>query len=302
MPPEHGVVSSNLTGRATFFPLYFHQSVAIAFFLLRTLPVRPLAMNATRFTILIFMVGMTSGICRGQPNPAQINELSSLPAPGRCKDAPSQKMAMRAVLPLSVNTEKTKAGDHIPIRVAPFSCPGEPSIALLDTEVTYVQRAVKGSRSILRIRIGKALDKDGHELPVQVNVVALASQSTVTEHWEFPLIIADRFPRIPEDDERQPGERKLSEDDQRHTSPLDAIPDGPVLHTMVCEKKAAKGRQGSCTDLLEARGTYGYKRVRLESRAPTSTEDTVLSSDKNIRLSAGTLIILEVEKVQGGKS
>ena len=70
---------------------------------------------------------------------------------------------------------------------------------------------------------------------------------------------------------------------------------------MVCEKKA-KGPRNPCIDLFEARGIYGYKGVVLEPRDPPSNEDTVLSSSKNIRLSAGTFIILEVKKVQAPKS
>lgn len=255
-------------------------------------------MNAKPLAVLILVLGAASSMSRGQANTAPTNDPTSLLSPLLCKDnAQSGDVVCKAVLPRSVDTKKSKVGDHIPTRVALAAGPGEQSIAMLDAAITYVQPAVKGSRSTLRIRIDKALNKDGHELPVQINIVALASQSTVTEQWEVPLIIADRFPRIPEDEQRLPGEKKLSED-QLHTSPLDATPDVPVLHTVICDKKALKGPRNACVDLLEARGIYGYKDVKLEPRDATSNEDSVLTSSKNIRLSAGTFMVLEVKKVQ----
>jgi hypothetical protein len=117
--------------------------------------------------------------------------------------------------------------------------PGEQPIVMLDAAIIEVQPAVKGLRSVLRLRINSAIGKDRHELPVQVNVIAFASQSAVTEQWDVPVIIVDRFPRTPEDEQRLPGERKFSEN-QRHTSLLDTIPNGPVLHTIVCDKKVRR--------------------------------------------------------------
>ena len=151
---------------------------------------------------------------------------------------------------------------------------------------------------MLRLRIDKAVRKDGGELPLQANILALASRSSVTEGWDYPWIIADRFPPIPEDEQRLPGERKFSED-QRHSSPLDATPDSPVRRTMICNKKATKASGNPCVDLLQARGIYGCKGVTLEPENPVSPADSVLSSKKNLRLRADTVMVLEVKNIHG---
>jgi hypothetical protein len=50
-------------------------------------------------------------------------------------------------------------------------------------------------------------------------------------------------------------------------------------------------------DLLDAHGVYGYKGVILEPRDDASSADSVLSSEKNIRLPAGTVMVLEVKNI-----
>lgn len=157
-------------------------------------------------------------------------------------------------------------------------------------------QSVQVSRIVVSISPNSFTCKDRHELPVQVDVIALASQLAVTEQWDVPVIIVDRFPRTPEDEQRLPGERKFSED-QPHTSPLDGIPNGPVLHTIVCDKKVKKAAGNTCIDLLDAHGVYGYKGVMLEPRDDASSADSVLSSEKNIRLPAGTVMVLEVKNI-----
>lgn len=66
------------------------------------------------------------------------------------------------------------------VQVALAEDPFEPLITTLDAAIIEVRPAGKG-RSLLRIRIDKAVTPDGRERPVQVNVLALASQSSVVE-------------------------------------------------------------------------------------------------------------------------
>ena len=106
--------------------------------------------------------------------------------------------------------------------------------------------------------------------------------------------------RIPEDDERLPGERKFSED-QRHTSPLDAIPDLPVHCIKVCDKNAKNSSGDPCVGLLEARGIYGHQGVMLEPVDAASPSESVLSSKGDLGLSVGTLLVVELEAIQGPK-
>jgi hypothetical protein len=204
----------------------------------------------------------------------------------------------RVVLSESIDTKKSKVGDHHLLRMALTTDPAEPVIAMLDAVIIEVPGTGKGS-STLRIRINRALSKDGHELPVQANILAIASESSLTEAWDFPVIIADRFPPAPENEQRLPGERTLSED-QRHASPLDALPDLPVRHTMVCNKKVKKLLGKPCVDLLEARGIYGYKGVALEPGDPASPADSAIISKKNIRLHAQTVLVVQVKEPHGG--
>jgi hypothetical protein len=254
-------------------------------------------MNITRLTLLILLLGSTGGLSRAQANSAQTSELSGLSALANCRDnVQPGTMVCSAVLPASVDTKKSKVGDHVLIKVSLATAPAEQLITTLDAAIIEVHPAAKG-RSMLRLRIDRAVSKDGRELPVQVNVLALASQSSVTERWDYPgIVIADRFPPIPEDEQRLPGERKFSAD-QRHSSPLDATPDMPVHRTMICNKKAKKGSGNPCVDLLEARGIYGYKGVMLEPGDAASPADSVLSSTKNIRLRADTVMVLEVKGI-----
>ena len=243
-------------------------------------------------------MGTTGGLSRGQGNSAQAKETDSLFALPNCKDnVQSGTTVCSALLPASLDTKRSKVGDHVFIKVALATGPAGQLITTLDAAIIEVQAAGKG-RSILRLRINRAVSKDGRELPVQVNVLAIASQSSVTERWDYPGIIADRFPPIPEDDQRLPGERKFSKD-QRHSSPLDATPDLPVHRTMICNKEAKKASRNSCVDLLEARGIYGYKGVMLGPGNPASPADSVLSSKKNLRLRADTVVVLEVKNIPG---
>ncbi len=201
-------------------------------------------------------------------------------------------MVCEIVLSQSVDAKRAKSGDHIILRTNLVTGPTEEPITILDAAIVEVQSGVKNG-SVLRIRIDKAVRKDGREIPVGARIVALASQSSVTERWQFPGIIVDRFPRIPEDDQRLPGEKKLSED-QAHVSPLDSMPDFPVYSKVVCPNKKKNASANQCTNLLEARGVYGYKNVMLEPVNPASPAESMLTSKKNIAFHAGTVLVVEV--------
>ena len=197
-----------------------------------------------------------------------------------------------AVLPQSLETKQSKVGDHILLKTVLFTGPAESPITTLDASIVEVQPSVKGSTSILRIRVNKAVRSDGHEPLVEARIVAVISQSRVEELWVFPVIIADRLPRIPEDDQREPGERKLSEY-QPHNSPLDSLPDVPVFRRVVCPEKKKEG----CTNLLDARGTYGFQAATLQPADPGWPTESMLTSKKNMSFPAGTVLVLEVKSI-----
>jgi hypothetical protein len=253
-------------------------------------------MKMKQITLVVLLFSTTSGVSSGQVNQAQVNELKRLLETSGCRgNFQSGEMICETVLSRSVDTKKNRAGDHILIRTYLVTSSAEEPITMLDAAIVEVQSRVMG-RSVLRIRIDKAVRKDGRELPVEAKIVALASRSSVTEGWKFPAIIVDRHPRIPEDDQRLPGERKLAED-QRQTSPLDSVSALPVHYKVVCPKKEKKASVNPCTNLLEARGVYGYKTVTLDSTDPASPAESVLTSKKNILFHAGTVLVLEVKNI-----
>jgi hypothetical protein len=200
-------------------------------------------------------------------------------------------------LPRAVDAKKNKSGEHIILRTNLTTSATEAPITTLDATIIEAQSKVNGE-FLIRIRIDKAARKDGREIPVKARIVAIAAQSSVTERWQFPLVIADRFPRMPEDDQRLPGEKKLSEDPAR-ASQLDSVPDIPVHYRAVCLNTKKKASANPCTNLLEARGVYGYKKVTLEPLDPALPTESVVTSKKNIALRAGTVLVLEVGKTPG---
>jgi hypothetical protein len=162
-------------------------------------------MKMNPMTFLVLLLSTIAGVPSAQANQAQGDELARLLDTSSCGgNFQSGEMVCETVLPHSVGTKKNKAGDHILIPTDLVTSSAEAPITMLDAAIVEVQSRVNG-RSVLRIRIDRALRKDGREVPVEAKIVALASQSSVTEGWSFPSIIVDRFPRIPEDDQRLPG-------------------------------------------------------------------------------------------------
>jgi hypothetical protein len=197
-----------------------------------------------------------------------------------------------SVLPQPLDTKKSKAGDHILLRTTLFTGLTQSPVTTLDTSIVEVRPRVNGSSAILRIRVNKVVDKEGHEHSVEARIVAVISKARVTESWDMPIIIADRFPRTPADDQREPGERKLSES-QPHSSPVDSVPDAPALRRLVCPEK--KKNAVACVNVVDARGTYGYKNATLLPADPAAPTESVLSSKKNMAFPAGTILVLQVK-------
>jgi hypothetical protein len=244
--------------------------------------------------LLVLLFRATPGIFCEQVNQAP-DDLARLLDTSSCAgNFQSGKMVCEIVLPHSLEAKRIKSGDHIILRTNLITSSVGAPITTLDASIVEVQSGVNGG-SVLRIRVDKAVGKDGREIPVAARIVALVSQSSVSEGWQFPAIIVDRFPRTPEDDQRLPGEKKLSED-QPHTSPLDSMPNIPVHYKVVCLDKK-KTSANPCTNLLDARGVYGYKKVTLEPADPASPTESVLTSKKNIQFTAGTVLVLEVKNI-----
>src|ERR1700719_3076863 len=118
-------------------------------------------MNMTWLILLILLLGTTGGLSRGQGNSAQAKEIDSLFALPNCKNrVQSGTTVCSAVLPTTLDTKRSKVGDHVFIKVALATGPAGQFITTLDAAIIEVQPAERG-RSILRLRIDRAVSKDG---------------------------------------------------------------------------------------------------------------------------------------------
>ena len=243
-------------------------------------------------TPFVLLFTAAPGVSSGQVSQAPVGDLARLLDIDRCAgNFQSGKVLCEIALPRLLDAKNNRSGDHIILRTNLTTSAAEAPISTLDATVIEIQSRVNGD-SVIRIRIDKAVRTDGREIPVEARIVALASQSSVTVGWQFPAVIVDRFPRIPDDDQRLPGEKKLSED-QAHASQLDSMPD-IGMHRVICLNTKKKASANPCTNLLEARGVYGYRNVTLGPLDPALPAESVLKSKKNIALRGGTVLVLEV--------
>jgi hypothetical protein len=244
-------------------------------------------------SILVLFLGPISVGLGRQAKQGPIETLDGLLETSNC----GGKLAAGGVTCVSglwqaLNAKKMKTGDHFTISTFLITNRGEAPITGLEATIISIQTGAK-SQTILKIRINKAVREDGGVVPIEGRIVAVVSESSVSEGWQYPLVIADRFPRIPEDDVRQPGERKYSED-ERHSSPLDSTPSLPVYYRKACSEKR-QHRMNACSDLLEAQGVYGYRNLVLAPVNAALPAESVLTSEKNIRLPKGTVLVIEVK-------
>ncbi len=254
-------------------------------------------MKAT-IILLVLLFGAVTGVSGGQVSQSSVDDLArSLDTSSCAGKFQSGKVVCEIVVPRVVDAKNSKSGDHILLRTYLTTSAVEEPITTLDATIVEVQGGVN-SDHVIRIRIDKGVRKDGREVQVEARIVALAAQSSITEGWEFPPVIVDRFPRTPEDDQRLPGEKKLAED-QPHTSPLDFMTDTPVYYRAICSNTKKKASGTRCTNLSEARGVYGYKNLKLEARGPGLRAESLLISKKNIAIRAGTVLVLEVRPFHG---
>jgi hypothetical protein len=173
--------------------------------------------NMNRIALLVCMFLTYSEASDAQPGQTQGSNLVwLLKSTGSCRASQTGKMSCVAVLSAPMTTKRNRPGDHISLNTYSAS----QGLTRLEATIVEVQTGVNG-RSSLRIQIGKGEAVDGHELSVEARIVAVVSPSKVAERWDASLIVVDRFPRAPESDQRQPGERTLSEDPP-HVSSVDS--------------------------------------------------------------------------------
>src|SRR5579859_3279160 len=141
--------------------------------------------------LLVLLFGATPEISIGRVNQAQGDDLSKLLDASRCGcNFQLGKKVCETVLPSSIDAKRNKSGDHIILRTSLITSPSEEPITTLDAVIVGAQSGANGG-SILRIRIDRGLRKDGREVPIEARIVLLASQSSVSDRWQFPVIIVD---------------------------------------------------------------------------------------------------------------
>ena len=243
--------------------------------------------------LIVLLLSTATGVTGGQVSQGPVGDLVRLLDKTSCAgNFQSGKALCEIVLPRLVDARKSKPGEHILLRTYLTTSAAESPITTLDATITEVQSGVNGN-SLIRIRIDKAVREDGREIPVAARIVAIASPSSVIERWQFKGVIEEPFPRNPEDDERLPGEQKLPED---YKPPPDPVPQNPVRYRReICRDPAKKNSASQCTNSLEARGVYGYKKVTLEPMDPFLRAESALTSKRNIALRHGTVLVLEME-------
>jgi hypothetical protein len=213
--------------------------------------------------------------------------------PSPCHIAQPGKTMCEAVLCVPMATKTNKVGDHIFLRTHLVSDSPEKPVTVVEGAIVEVHTGVSGHR-ILRIQIGTGINEDGHEFSITARIVAVVSPSNVSQLWVPPMIWVDSFPASPEGDQRQPGERTLSED-PHHLSSVDSLSNFPISRTVVCSEKANQPSPRKCTDLLAARGSFGFHAVSLETG--TAPIDSILRSKKEMSFPPGTLLVLEMGSI-----
>jgi hypothetical protein len=243
--------------------------------------------------LIVLLLSAATGVSGGQVSQGPVGDLVRLLDKTSCAgNFQSGKVLCEIVLPRLVDARKSKSGEHILLPTYLTTSAAESPITTLDATITEVRSGVNGD-SLIRIRIDKAVRGDGREIPVAARIVAIASPSSFIERWQFTGVIEEPFPRIPEDDERLPGEQKLPED---YKPPPDPVPQNPVRYRReICRDPAKKNSASQCTNSLEARGVYGYKKVTLEPMDSSLRVESALTSKRNIALRHGTVLVLEME-------
>jgi hypothetical protein len=247
-----------------------------------------------KVTILIgLLLSAATGVSGGQVSQGPAGDLVRLLVKtSGAGNFQSGKALCEIVLPRLVDARRSKSGEHILLPTYLTTSAAESPITTLDATITEVQSGVNGD-SLIRIRIDKEVREDGREIPVAARIVAIASPSSVIERWQFTDVSEEPFPRIPEDDERLPGEQRLPED---YKTPPDPVPQNPVRYQReICREPAKKNSASQCTNSLEARGVYGYKKVTLEPMDPSLRAESALTSKRNIALRHGTVLVLKMK-------
>lgn len=156
------------------------------------------------------------------------------------------------------------------------------------------------NRKSLAFRFDKMTLGDGKEFNVKADVLAvIAPKNIVDQSWNYPLIVADKYPRDPETDIRLPGETKVEYLPPRRNQDTDLL----RLASFFSDPCVRDQRQSHskisppCTGVMETNGVIGYKNAFIELEPGADGKEIISqirTSQKTLKLEAGTVFLIRV--------
>jgi hypothetical protein len=162
--------------------------------------------------------------------------------------------------------------------------------------VTEVRAKAKDeSQSVLGIRFDRAVLKDGHEIPLQVSIQALAAADANVEDRGSSHLMADAnengAPPVPVEGAPSQfnGRDEISGADTNSTAkPVDAS--GNIRQATNLDPVGA-----SSGELISSsHGVFGIRGLALSSVPNSAPESLIVSLSRNVHLDSGTRMILRV--------
>ena len=220
-------------------------------------------------------------------------KLSPLEVTTENSNAPpaSSNKTIAVVLRKSLDASKLKAGETYIVEGG-FSISSVPSISPIPCCTQTVMRVINASplyknsgesRISLRFEPLHPDPSSGQKPILHLEIQAIASPSSIM--WSPSLVIVDRFPCDPKVSRN--GCDKPNENDPE--SRLDS------MRLAFCDKdKSRKSQttQSTCASQADARGVYGYPDLSFTGNVDGTSTTTITSAKKNVKLEAGTYLVL----------
>jgi hypothetical protein len=216
-----------------------------------------------------------------------------LEVPPETSDAPpaSTNKTIAVVLRKSIDASKLKAGETYIVEGGSSissvpSLPPAPCCTQIVMSVIDASRLNKNSgdsRISLQFEPLHPGTSSGLKPILHLQIQAIASPAAIS--WSPSLVIVDRFPCDPK--VAQNGCDKSDQDDP--ASRLDS------MRLSFCSKDRSKRpqtTQSTCASQADARGVYGYPDLSLTANADGTSTTTITSAKKNVKLEAGTYLVL----------
>jgi hypothetical protein len=243
----------------------------------------------------------------GNPSDVRVRSRGEPRQPAQPENQPpvlsplARGITIRASLEKSVDARKNHAGDEVLARTMENVNSKQQKIVIpkgskLVGYVTEVRAKAKDeSQSVLGIRFDRAVLKDGHEIPLQVSIQALAAADANVEDRGSSHLMADAnengAPPVPVEGAPSQfnGRDEISGADTNSTAkPVDAS--GNIRQATNLDPVGA-----SSGELISSsHGVFGIRGLALSSVPNSAPESLIVSLSRNVHLDSGTRMILRV--------